>query len=169
MLTPDQIETSRKELAELERKFLERVAQTNRSKTAGVKGEVPKIRSFAKTCNITCLFCNKEGKGGYEDENGNPIMAPWMVPPDDSGELSARAAHHLANRGSQGTFPSDHSTYSNVSVSSCESSGIVCNDVLRFVPCSGAVRSNGLSPPKNALCRPSRHARNGLPPHVQCK
>jgi hypothetical protein len=31
-LTPEQIETSRRELAELERRFLERVAQTNRTK-----------------------------------------------------------------------------------------------------------------------------------------
>ena len=39
-LTPAQIETSRKELAELERKFLERVAQTNRTKTStGTKGK----------------------------------------------------------------------------------------------------------------------------------
>lgn len=38
-LTPEQIELSRKELAELERKFLERVAQTNRTKSSGgVKG-----------------------------------------------------------------------------------------------------------------------------------
>ena len=34
-LTGEQIERSRKELADLERKFLERVAQTNRSKTGG--------------------------------------------------------------------------------------------------------------------------------------
>ena len=34
-LTGEQIEKSRKELADLERKFLERVAQTNRSKTTG--------------------------------------------------------------------------------------------------------------------------------------
>ena len=34
-LTADQIERSRKELADLERKFLERVAQTNRSKAGG--------------------------------------------------------------------------------------------------------------------------------------
>lgn len=38
-LTPEQIETSRRELAELERKFLERVAQSNRSKTGTVKGK----------------------------------------------------------------------------------------------------------------------------------
>lgn len=37
-LTPEQIETSRRELAELERKFLERVAQSNRSKAGTVKG-----------------------------------------------------------------------------------------------------------------------------------
>eukprot|EP01039_Chlorochromonas_danica_P010098 gene10098-11178_t len=66
-LTQEQIETSRKELAELERKFLERVAQTNRSKSSGgVKV--------------------KDGRLGYEDENGNPVLAPWMVPPDDQAK-----------------------------------------------------------------------------------
>ncbi len=35
-LTPDQIELQRRELAELERKFLERVATTNRSKSAAL-------------------------------------------------------------------------------------------------------------------------------------
>ena len=34
-LSLEQIENSRKELAELERKFLERVAQTNRTKSSG--------------------------------------------------------------------------------------------------------------------------------------
>lgn len=34
-LSPEQIEVSRRELAELERKFLERVAQTNRMKGNG--------------------------------------------------------------------------------------------------------------------------------------
>lgn len=67
-LTPEQIENSRKELADLERKFLERVAQTNRSKSSGsgVKGL-------------------KDGKVDCTDENGNAILAPWMIPPDDVG------------------------------------------------------------------------------------
>ena len=46
-LTGEQIERSRKELADLERKFLERVAQTNRSKTTG--GGVVK-------CEYYCIF-----------------------------------------------------------------------------------------------------------------
>jgi hypothetical protein len=37
-LTPEQIQQSRAELSELERRFLERVAQTNRVKTTGVGG-----------------------------------------------------------------------------------------------------------------------------------
>lgn len=37
-LTTEQIETSRRELAELERRFLERVAQTNRAKTTTSNG-----------------------------------------------------------------------------------------------------------------------------------
>lgn len=37
-LTPEQIQKSRAELSELERRFLERVAQTNRVKTSGVGG-----------------------------------------------------------------------------------------------------------------------------------
>ncbi|KAJ1434205.1 hypothetical protein B484DRAFT_478169 [Ochromonadaceae sp. CCMP2298] len=66
-LTQEQIELSRKELAELERKFMERVAQTNRTKSAG--GGVKSL---------------KDGKMDYEDEHGNAILAPWMIPPDEA-------------------------------------------------------------------------------------
>lgn len=53
-LTQEQMETTRKELAILERKFMERVAQTNRIKAA-----------------------NTSGKGDEGD-----ILAPWMRQPD---------------------------------------------------------------------------------------
>lgn len=75
-LTTEQIALNQKELEELERKFLERVAQTNRSKSSGLKG-------FS------------DGRG-YEDENGNTVLLPWMIPPEDNGEMSLRAAQHLA-------------------------------------------------------------------------
>lgn len=77
-LTPEQIETSRKELAELERKFLERVAQSNRSKPS--KG--------------------KE-KGAYDDDSGSTSLAPWMIPPDatklNTNGRSNGIPHHSAN------------------------------------------------------------------------
>ena len=50
-LTGEQIEKSRKELADLERKFLERVAQTNRSKTSG--GGIVKCKSTIVLINIS--------------------------------------------------------------------------------------------------------------------
>lgn len=42
-LTPEQIQQSRAELSELERRFLERVAQTNRVKSSGVGGGGPPV------------------------------------------------------------------------------------------------------------------------------
>jgi len=62
-LTADQVERSRRELAELERKFLERVAQTNRSKTTS--GSVKPIKDSKL----------------YDETTG--IVAPWMRQPDD--------------------------------------------------------------------------------------
>lgn len=55
----------------------------------------------------------QDGKG-YEDENGNPVLAPWMVPPDDMTDINARAAvaHHASNR-TQQSFPGE-GTYPNV-------------------------------------------------------
>lgn len=59
-LTPAQIQKSRNDLVELERCFLERVALTNKSKSAGE----PK-------------------NGRYIDENCG-ILQPWMMPPEES-------------------------------------------------------------------------------------
>jgi len=90
-LSPEQIEVSRKELAELERKFLERVAQTNRIK--GSSGGMGKNA--------------KDGRADYEDENGNSVMAPWMIPPDHTGGQylngeNSTSGEGLSPRGSRG-------------------------------------------------------------------
>ncbi len=58
-LTPEQMQKSRNDLVELERCFLERVALTNKSKSAGE----PK-------------------NGRYTDENCG-ILQPWMMPPEE--------------------------------------------------------------------------------------
>lgn len=88
-LTPERIETSRRELAELERKFLERVAQTNRGKSG----------------------TNKDGKA-LDDDNGTPLLAPWMINPEESTSESRRgnstAQHHDTSRNQQ-NFQSDAS------------------------------------------------------------
>eukprot|EP01031_Cornospumella_fuschlensis_P034954 gene34954-42330_t len=78
-LSGEQIEQSRRELADLERKFLERVAQTNRTKTGG-------------TVRV------KDGRLGYEEESGAPILAPWMIPPNTEGGGSAPGGSADANR-----------------------------------------------------------------------
>lgn len=52
-MTSEQIEWSRKELADLERKFLERVAQTNRAKT-GTTGGVTKCKK--KSISVMGIF-----------------------------------------------------------------------------------------------------------------
>ena len=87
-LTSEQIEQSRKELAELERKFLERVAQTNRTKTSnGIKGNhfiFYNVLIVIVVMWFSVHFRAIDGRPGYEDENGNPILAPWMLPPEES-------------------------------------------------------------------------------------
>lgn len=60
-LSVEEIETSRNDLAELERKFLERVVQTNRTKSAP-----------------------KDGKNGLNgEENSGQTIPPWMMPPSE--------------------------------------------------------------------------------------
>lgn len=81
-LSVDQIERSRRELADLERRFLERVAQTNRT--------------------------SKDGEGikmnGYPEDGmsiglGVRQLAPWMMPPDEfqapmSAQPNGLQLHH---------------------------------------------------------------------------
>jgi hypothetical protein len=73
-LTPEQIQQSRVELSELERRFLERVAQTNRVKSSGVAnggGNGAAIVSLAVT-----------GLNVKEEMGDNaPPSPPWLAPP----------------------------------------------------------------------------------------
>lgn len=72
-LAEDDMERSRKELAELERSFLERVAQTNRTKSAAPK----------------------TGKYGYGGDDHGGALAPWLIPPDDSEQVySSKTSGH---------------------------------------------------------------------------
>lgn len=78
-LSPDDIKRSRYELAELERRFLSRVAQTNRTaKTAVGSATTPTPRAAAK------LPWNS--KGGEDSAppdfaRQQPVLAPWLLPP----------------------------------------------------------------------------------------
>mmetsp|Transcript_27392 Transcript_27392/g.42129 ORF Transcript_27392/g.42129 Transcript_27392/m.42129 type:complete len:643 (+) Transcript_27392:141-2069(+) len=83
-LTPEQIQKSRSELSELERRFLERVAQTNRVKSSGVGGGgAPPPPSEMKEKEI---------------EQINPPSPPWLQPPlgYKQGQGAAMAAANLA-------------------------------------------------------------------------
>ena len=69
-LSPEDIKRSRFELAELERRFLTRVAQSNRSaKSSGAGGKAPK---------------GGDGKtlaSGLMTAQQRPMLAPWLLPP----------------------------------------------------------------------------------------
>jgi hypothetical protein len=83
-LTPEQIQKSRAELSELERRFLERVAQTNRVKSSGVGGGgAPPPPSEMKEKEMDPI---------------NPPSPPWMQPPMGykQGQGAAMAAANLA-------------------------------------------------------------------------
>jgi len=87
-LSSDQIEVQQRELGELERKFLERVASTNRSKTAAALQ--PAAASDAK-----------DGRAGYEGDASGAIPAPWAAPAHQVPvtDLSAVAADQLLGMG----------------------------------------------------------------------
>jgi hypothetical protein len=84
-LTPEQIQQSRAELSELERRFLERVAQTNRVKSSGVGGGGGNAAEKAK-----------------EEMDNNPPSPPWLNPPFGykHGQGAALAAANLSGGGS---------------------------------------------------------------------
>ena len=67
-LSNEDIEASRTELAELERKFLERVVQSNRTKTAPKDGK---------------MNSNSNSSNNNDDSNGQTIP-PWMIPPSET-------------------------------------------------------------------------------------
>mmetsp|Transcript_27424 Transcript_27424/g.41523 ORF Transcript_27424/g.41523 Transcript_27424/m.41523 type:complete len:753 (+) Transcript_27424:258-2516(+) len=68
-LTPEQIQQSRTELSELERRFLERVAQTNRVKSSGVGGGGGAATVSASTEKVK------------DDMDNAPPSPPWLNPP----------------------------------------------------------------------------------------
>ena len=77
-LTPEQIQTSRSELSELERRFLERVAQTNRVKNSasGVGGG-----ASAPPAAVPAAFAMAaKPKDDFQYEM-NPPSPPWLQPP----------------------------------------------------------------------------------------
>ena len=68
-LTSEQIQQSRAELSELERRFLERVAQTNRVKSSGVGGG---------GANNAVIAAAEKAK---DEMDNNPPSPPWLNPP----------------------------------------------------------------------------------------
>jgi len=91
-LTPEQIQKSRAELSELERRFLERVAQTNRVKSNGVGGTGPPTGPGPVN--------GVEGIKKEDFENAmNPPSPPWLQPPlgYKQGTGAAMAAANLSS------------------------------------------------------------------------
>ena len=81
-LTPEQIQQSRAELSELERRFLERVAQTNRVKSNTVVGGGAATSTAAETPSNPFGVPdrgNPLGMGGHSMEQATP---PWLQPPN---------------------------------------------------------------------------------------
>lgn len=95
-LTPEQIQKSRAELSELERRFLERVAQTNRVKTNGVGGAGPPTGP------------GPVGVDGIKKEDFENAMnapnPPWLQPPlgYKHGAGAAMAAANMSGGGGGG-------------------------------------------------------------------
>jgi hypothetical protein len=90
-LTPEQIQQSRAELSELERRFLERVAQTNRVKSSGVGGAAGPAAPPAGGGSVAKVKEEMEN-------NANPPSPPWLQPPMGykQGQGAALAAANLA-------------------------------------------------------------------------
>eukprot|EP00542_Grammatophora_oceanica_P019003 CAMPEP_0194048730 /NCGR_PEP_ID=MMETSP0009_2-20130614/28292_1 /TAXON_ID=210454 /ORGANISM="Grammatophora oceanica, Strain CCMP 410" /LENGTH=782 /DNA_ID=CAMNT_0038694683 /DNA_START=216 /DNA_END=2565 /DNA_ORIENTATION=- len=91
-LAPEQIAQSRAELSELERRFLERVAQTNRVKSSGVGGGSAAADSSSDKASML---------GGLADAaaHASPPSPPWLQPPASykQGTGAAMAAAALSN------------------------------------------------------------------------
>jgi hypothetical protein len=95
-LTPEQIQQSRAELSELERRFLERVAQTNRVKSSGVGGGGPGQTQAPPQANPMMGIKKDDMVDG--GGNGHPPSPPWLQPPMGykQGNGAAMAAANLA-------------------------------------------------------------------------
>eukprot|EP00578_Thalassiosira_sp_NH16_P031510 CAMPEP_0181078636 /NCGR_PEP_ID=MMETSP1071-20121207/1592_1 /TAXON_ID=35127 /ORGANISM="Thalassiosira sp., Strain NH16" /LENGTH=745 /DNA_ID=CAMNT_0023159965 /DNA_START=457 /DNA_END=2694 /DNA_ORIENTATION=- len=81
-LTPDQIQHMRVELGELERRFFDRVAQTNRVKSPGVSTTMATGAALtAVPANATINIINVGGKMREELDMERPPTPPWLRPP----------------------------------------------------------------------------------------
>lgn len=93
-LTQEQIAQNRAELSELERRFLERVAQTNRVKSSGVAGGT----AGTAATSVAAVM----GAPKLKDELGDhaPPSPPWLQPPlgykHGNGAAMAAAANSRA-------------------------------------------------------------------------
>lgn len=102
-LTPEQIQKSRAELSELERRFLERVAQTNRVKNSSAVGGGAggHQNNHMHNQNLHHQHRQHMGQGGVTQQHHNAVV---------SAALSAAAAanvpmhHHNGMNGSGGNF-----------------------------------------------------------------
>lgn len=98
-LTPEQIQQSRAELSELERRFLERVAQTNRVKSSGVGGGgAGGGGAAANGAPSSAPTGGHVGKIKDDMDNANPPSPPWLQPPMGykHGNGAAMAAANMA-------------------------------------------------------------------------
>jgi hypothetical protein len=103
-LTPEQIQQNRAELGELERRFLDRVAQTNRVKSSGVGGNGSSSgngngssNGVSNNLNLNGSLNTNTGEQSNDDENNfNP---PWLNPPIGykHGQGAAMAAANLTS------------------------------------------------------------------------
>ena len=93
-LTPEQIQKSRAELSELERRFLDRVAQTNRVKSSGVGGG-------AAASTGVHLGDGLEGIKKEEVSNASPPSPPWLGKPLGYKQGAGRGVtRYVTSRGS---------------------------------------------------------------------
>ena len=86
-LTPEQIQQSRIELSELERRFLERVAQTNRVKSSGVGAG-----------GASGVASSSSAPQEDNEKKASPPSPPWLQPPMGykQGQGAAMAAASLS-------------------------------------------------------------------------
>jgi hypothetical protein len=94
-LTAEQIQKSRVELSELERRFLDRVAQTNRVKSSGVGGGGA---TAATSAGPILNGVGTEGIKREDNDNATPPSPPWLQTPlgYKQGGGAAMAAANLA-------------------------------------------------------------------------
>lgn len=108
-LTPEQIQKSRAELSELERRFLERVAQTNRVKNSSVGGGGSHQNTHMHNQNLHNQHRHNMSSGGVNHQHHNAVV---------SAALSAAAAanvpmHRNGMSSGSGSFGSRNGMHQN--------------------------------------------------------